>query len=50
MSSSHERNYPYAPKKKKSKMDLLVRVTAILMVLLMVGTLVGSVILSFINR
>ena len=39
-----------APKKKRSKMDLLVRVTAILMVLLMVGTLVGSVILSFINR
>lgn len=50
MSSLHERNYPSAPKKKKSKMDLLVRVTAILMVLLMVGTLVGSVILSFISR
>ena len=50
MSSLHARNYPSAPKKKKSKMDLLVRVTAILMVLLMVGTLVGSVILSFINR
>ena len=50
MSSLHERNYPSAPNKKKSKMDLLVRVTAILMVLLMVGTLVGSVILSFINR
>ena len=50
MSSLHKRNYPSAPKKKRSKMDLLVRVTAILMVLLMVGTLVGSVILSFINR
>ena len=25
MSSLHERNYPSAPKKKRSKMDLLVR-------------------------
>ena len=50
MSSLHKRTHPSAPKKQKSKMALLVRVTAILMVLLMVGTLVGSVILSFINR